>query len=84
MKFFLKGRTEPIVGGVVFNVIQGRAFPAIFNRGVVDSLDEDLVMTLMLGPSLIKKPSRLKQMILAKEDEGFSKSTRTKNSWNYQ
>jgi len=69
---------------VVFNVLQGKAFPAVFDRVVVDSLDEDLVMTLMLGPSLIKKPFKLKQIILAKEDQGFAKSIKTKNSWNYQ
>jgi hypothetical protein len=47
---------------------------ATFNRTFVDSLPEEAIMTLMLGPSLIKKPFKLRDMILAKEDEGFAKS----------
>jgi hypothetical protein len=47
--------------------------PADFNRHFVSScLDEDIVNALLLGPSLIKKPSRLKKMILQKEDEGYA------------
>jgi len=65
---------------VVFNIFHHKAFPAVFNRIVVVSLDEDLVMTLMLGPSLIKKPFKLIQIILAKEDQGFAKPIKTKNS----
>ena len=70
-------RTEPIVGGVVFDVKTAKTMPANFNRTFVDSLPEEAIMTLMLGPSLIKKPFKLREMILAKEDEGFSKSRST-------
>ena len=34
-------------------------------------------LSLILGPSLIKKPERLKKMIIQQEDKGFSaKNTR--------
>ena len=68
------GRTEPIVGGVVVDVKSANTHAANFNRTFVDSLPEEAIMTLMLGPSLIKKPFKLREMILAKEDQGFSKS----------
>jgi hypothetical protein len=68
------GRTEPIVGGVVVDVRSAKTESANFNRTFVDSLPEEAIMTLMLGPSLIKKPFKLREMILAKEDQGFSKS----------
>ena len=70
-------RTEPIVGGVVFDVKTAKTMPANFNRTFVDSLPEEAIMTLMLGPSLIKKPFKLREMILAKENEGFSNSRST-------
>eukprot|EP00095_Tigriopus_kingsejongensis_P012140 maker-scaffold867_size86973-snap-gene-0.13 protein:Tk12140 transcript:maker-scaffold867_size86973-snap-gene-0.13-mRNA-1 annotation:"n-terminal asparagine amidase" len=68
---------EPIVGGVVVDVANGQPHPAIFNRTFVSSnVDEDLQTTLLLGPSLIPKPSKLKKMILQREDQGFaSRST---------
>lgn len=51
----------------------GKPFPANFNRHFVSSKpDEDLLFTLMLGPSLIRKPFKLKKLILDKEDEGYS------------
>ena len=75
------GRTEPIVGGVVVDVKTANSHAANFNRTFVDSLPEDVIMTLMLGPSLIKKPFKLREMILAKEDQGFSKSRSSNWEW---
>ena len=47
--------------------------PAVFNRGFVSTeLDEDIVNTLLLGPSLIKKPNKLKKMIMKREDRGYA------------
>ena len=65
---------KPLVGGCVCNISNGMVFPADFNRTFVDKLPVEAIKTLMLGPSLIKKPNKLKQMILAQEDEGFSTS----------
>ena len=59
--------------GVDLKKNSGKPFPADFNRHFVSSqLDEDLLFTLMLGPSLIRKPFKLKKLILDKEDEGYS------------
>ena len=65
---------KPLVGGCVCNISNGMVFPADFNRTFVDKLPDEAIKTLMLGPSLIKKPNKLKQMILAQEDKGFSTS----------
>ncbi len=47
--------------------------PADFNRHFVSSaLDEEIVNALLLGPALIKKPFKLKKMIMQKEDEGYA------------
>ena len=70
------GWPKPLVGGCVCNISTGMVFPADFNRTFVDKLPEEAIKTLMLGPSLIKKPNKLKQMILAQEDQGFSSSNR--------
>ena len=67
---------KPLVGGCVCNITNGLVFPADFNRTFVDKLPEEAIKTLMLGPSLIKKPNKLKQMILAQEDKGFSTSNK--------
>jgi hypothetical protein len=71
------GRRKPLVGGCVCNISNGMVFPADFNRTFVDKLPDEAIKTLMLGPSLIKKPNKLKQMILAQEDQGFSYSNRS-------
>ena len=65
---------KPKVGGVVCRVKDGQTFPASFQRSFVNQLPDETIRTLMLGPSLIKKPNKLKQMILAKEDQGFAKA----------
>lgn len=53
-----------------------RPVPAQFNRQFVSSQpDEDIVRTLILGPSLIKKPFKLKKLILQTEDRGFGVRT---------
>ena len=72
------GPAQPIVGGVLCDLTKNaKLFPATFNRSFVDGLPEDTINTLMLGPSLIKKPERLKKMIIQQEDKGFSaKNTR--------
>jgi len=72
------GPAQPIVGGVLCDLTKnGKLYPATFNRSFVDGLPEDAINTLMLGPSLIKKPERLKKMIIEQEDKGFSaKNTR--------
>ena len=73
-----QGPAQPIVGGVLCDLTKnGKLYPATFNRSFVDGLPEDTINTLMLGPSLIKKPERLKKMIIEQEDKGFSaKNTR--------
>jgi len=73
-----RGPAQPIVGGVLCDLTKnGKLYPATFNRSFVDGLPEDTINTLMLGPSLIKKPERLKKMIIEQEDKGFSaKNTR--------
>ncbi len=69
----IRGRPEPIVGGVLCDLTKsGKLFPATFNRSFVDGLPQEAVNSLMLGPSLLKKPERLKKMILEQEDKGFS------------
>ena len=68
----LKSRPEPIVGGVLCDLSNGKLYPATFNRSFVDGMPEDTVKTLMLGPSLIKNPFKLKKMILQHEDRGYS------------
>ena len=68
------GHIKPLVGGCVCKISNGNVFPADFNRTFVDKLPTEAINTLMLGPALIKKPNKLKQMILAQEDEGFSVS----------
>jgi len=68
----VRSRAEPIVGGVLCDLKNGRLFPANFNRSFVDGMPEDTVNTLMLGPSLIKKPFKLKKMIIEHEDRGYS------------
>ena len=59
------------------NLLQFHCFPKVspasFQRSFVNQLSEEAVKMLMLGPSLIKKPNKLKKMILDKEDQGFSK-----------
>ena len=70
------GRSKPLVGGCVCKISNGNVYPANFNRTFVDKLPEEAINTLMLGPSLIKKPNKLKQMILAQEDKGFSASNK--------
>jgi hypothetical protein len=70
------GRSKPLVGGCVCKISNGNVFPADFNRTFVDKLPDEAINTLMLGPSLIKKPNKLKQMILAQEDKGFSTSNK--------
>ena len=66
---------RPKVGGVVCRVKgEFKISPASFQRSFVNQLSEEAIHLLMLGPSLVKKPNKLKKMILAKEDEGFSKS----------
>ena len=69
-------RSKPLVGGCVCNISNGMVYPANLNRTFVDKLPEEAIKTLMLGPSLIKKPNKLKQMIIAQEDQGFSTSNR--------
>ena len=60
------------MGGVVVGVTDGLPAPAVFNRAFVSSkVDEDTMFTLLLGPSLIKKPFKLKKIILEKEDQGY-------------
>lgn len=61
-----------LLGGVLCDLKNGRLFPANFNRSFVDGMPEDTVNTLMLGPSLIKKPFKLKKMIIEHEDRGYS------------
>lgn len=69
----LRSRAEPIVGGVLCDLSKGgKLYPATFNRSFVDGLPQESVNALMLGPSLLKKPERLKKMILQQEDKGFS------------
>ena len=73
----LKSRPEPIVGGVLCDLSKGgKLYPATFNRSFVDGMPEDTINTLMLGPSLIKRPERLKKMILEHEDKGYSAKNR--------
>ncbi len=74
-----RGQTEPIVGGVVVDLQSAKTSSADFRRTFVDSLPEEAIMTLMLGPSLIKKPFKLREMILAKEDQGFFSKSRSTN-----
>ena len=63
---------EPKVGGVVVGVADGLPAPAVFNRAFVSGkADEETMFTLLLGPSLIKKPFKLKKIILEKEDQGY-------------
>ena len=61
-----------LLGGVLCDLKNGLLFPANFNRSFVDGMPEDTVNTLMLGPSLIKKPFKLKKMIIEHEDRGYS------------
>ncbi len=62
-----------MVGGVLCDLAaSGKLSPANFNRSFVNEMPEDTVMTLMLGPSLMRKPAKLKQMILEHEDHGYS------------
>ena len=75
----LRGRPEPIVGGVLCDLANGaKLYPATFNRSFVDGMPEETIMTLMLGPSLLKKPFKLKKMILEQEDKGFSSKHKNK------
>lgn len=75
----IRTRAEPIVGGVLCDLKNGKLYPANFNRSFVDGMPEDTVNTLMLGPSLIKKPFKLKAMILEHEDRGYSSSSKNDN-----
>ena len=68
-----------ILGGVLCDLKNGKLYPANFNRSFVDGMPEDTVNTLMLGPSLIKKPFKLKAMILEHEDRGYSSSSKNDN-----
>ena len=76
--FCLPGRyfihREPKIGGVSVNLEAGNPVPASFNRNFGAEIDEDLRFTLMLGPSLIRKPNKLKKIILEKEDTGYQNS----------
>lgn len=61
------------MGGVLCDLSHsGKLYPADFNRSFVDAMPEETVMTLMLGPSLLRKPFKLKNMILQHEDKGYS------------
>ena len=71
----LKRPARPKVGGAVCRVRgEFKISPASFQRSFVNHLSQEAIQLLMLGPSLVKKPNKLKKMILAKEDQGFSKS----------
>jgi len=67
---------RPKVGGVIATVSSKdfKVSPASFQRSFVNHLSEEAIKLLMLGPSLVKKPNKLKKLILANEDTGFSKS----------
>jgi len=73
--YFFKGRPEPIVGGVLCDLRNATLYPSTFNRSFVDGLPDDAVMSLMLGPSLLKRPERLKKMIIEQEDKGYRAKT---------
>ena len=69
------GRPEPIVGGILCDLRKATLHPATFNRSFVDGLADDAVMSLMLGPSLLKRPETLKKMIIEQEDKGYRAKT---------
>jgi len=72
------GHNEPKIGGVVFQLKEPTLGPqpADLNRHFISSsLDADIVNTLLLGPSLIRKPFKLKKIIMQKEDEGYARRT---------
>merc|ERR1711974_52692 len=71
------GTSEPLVGGVLCDLSNGKLYPATFNRSFVDGMPDDTVKTLMLGPSLIKNPFKLKKMIIEHEDRGYSSKNTT-------
>ena len=63
------------MGGVLCDLRNATLYPATFNRSFVDGLPDDAVMSLMLGPSLLKRPERLKKMIIEQEDKGYRAKT---------
>ncbi|XP_040581870.1 protein N-terminal asparagine amidohydrolase [Lepeophtheirus salmonis] len=66
-------RKEPIIGGICCDLKTGKLFNAAFSsRAFLNELSDKMVNTLLLGPSLIKKPNALKRIILQKEDQGYS------------
>ena len=63
------------MGGVLCDLRNATLYPSTFNRSFVDGLPDDAVMSLMLGPSLLKRPERLKKMIIEQEDKGYRAKT---------